>query len=696
MAGAPLKADTDPDQRLGTLIKLACWLALTMMTIMTIASFVLLQRTIAEQRRNSELHQLAMEQTTLSQRLVLLAVSSNDRRNQTKLLVDSLRSNAKRFESNYDRLLALASKQADGSLSSLSSTFSSVFYQSPYYLDYFSSQLASNSRRLASALEEILTGGPVLSDYIATSGRANLEQTVADATLIGYETLSKKLDQFSEDRQVDLLSLHRRIFYSTLGVIALIAILVFRPMTRMIGRRTRQLIKAHDDMTFAAEHDALTGLFNRGFIVANFDRLLADSRQRGEPLAVLQLDLDRFKQVNDTFGHLVGDHVLVRTAERLRAASRSEDICVRLGGDEFVVLARVGNGRASAEAIANRFLDRINRPISFQGVTVHPQATIGIAMFPDDAGSDEELLVHADLALYAAKRMGGGKIEFFTSELREDLDYQKAFAQDIRVAIESEAFCVYFQPQIDLVTQKVEGIEALVRWEHPQRGMISPAIFLPVAERSGSLAEIGRIVMRKAIAQAAEWHHNHLDFGRLSLNASGAELRDPDFETFVYSTLAISGLPTSMVSLEIVESVILDDERIGLNTKLPRLRKSGVHLELDDFGTGYASLSHIDPDQIDRVKIDRRFVHDIDKHPSNCKIVRAMIGLAQSLDIRVVAEGAETQSELDKLQEVGCTVVQGYGVAYPMSGPDATVWLQQQAKKAAQSAAVSTSKAATN
>jgi EAL domain-containing protein (putative c-di-GMP-specific phosphodiesterase class I) len=223
------------------------------------------------------------------------------------------------------------------------------------------------------------------------------------------------------------------------------------------------------------------------------------------------------------------------------------------------------------------------------------------------------------------------------------------------------------------------GVEALVRWRHPVRGTISPAIFLPVAEKSGAMSHIGRIVMRKAIADAGTWHRAGVPFGRLAVNVSSAELREPDFESFLFETLQQAGLPITCFSLEIVESVILDDEKTGIAHKLRQLRLAGIHLELDDFGTGYASLSHIDPDQIDRVKIDRRFVHAIDHHASNAKIVRAMIELAQALQIGVVAEGAETEAELETLKRLGCPGVQGYAIAYPMPGQETAIWLKQHA-----------------
>jgi EAL domain-containing protein (putative c-di-GMP-specific phosphodiesterase class I) len=234
---------------------------------------------------------------------------------------------------------------------------------------------------------------------------------------------------------------------------------------------------------------------------------------------------------------------------------------------------------------------------------------------------------------------------------------------------------VHFQPQVSLRDGRIIGVEALMRWKHAERGMVSPGEFIPVAEKCGLMADIGRIVIAKAIGQAAEWHRDGIDFGRLAVNVSGSELREADFDTFLFRTLERAGLPPTRLSLEIVESVILDDEKTGIAMKLRHIRSAGIHLELDDFGTGYASLSHVNPNEIDRLKIDRRFVQNIHENSDNSKIVRAITELARGLGISIVAEGAETQAELDSLSAIGCDQVQGYSIAFPMPQDEARRWL---------------------
>lgn len=666
--------------RLIVIIRCAYWVALMLMAAMTVSSFLLLQHLMAGQQRDETLLQLANSQKALSQRVVFLALATKDLADGRDDVVEALHAATVAFEQNYDRMLQVTS--ANESKASDETSLDSIFFSGPNHLDYFSTNLAANGHRLVSALRAQDGLDDVHRRFLGGKDRAALDEVVADATLRSYDALIARVTEQAIERRQRLLDAHRDLFYLTMAGILLIGVLIFRPMANMIARRTSELVAARNAMAFTAQHDALTGLYNRGYLMSQFDNLINDAREKGEQLAVLQLDLDRFKQINDTLGHGAGDLVLLRTAERMRAVSRPNDLCVRLGGDEFIMVMRVPTGINSIQVTVGRLLARINEPVIYNGAVIQPGASAGIALYPDDSTDVQDLMVYADLALYAAKRHGGGASSFFSGDLRRELDNRKAFTADITTAIADEAFTVFFQPQVDLRTHAVVGVEALVRWRHPLRGTVSPGIFLPVAEKGGLMVGIGRIVMRKAISEAARWHSEGMQFGRLAVNVTGAEIREPDFEGFVLNALRQAGLPFELFALEIVESVILDDEKTGIATKLRRMREAGIHLELDDFGTGYASLSHIDPGQIDRVKIDRRFVQDIDRHADNAKIVRAMTDLAGALGISVVAEGAETQAELDVLTRIGCTSVQGYAVAFPMPGQEASVWLTQHARLA--------------
>jgi diguanylate cyclase (GGDEF)-like protein len=504
--------------------------------------------------------------------------------------------------------------------------------------------------------------------------------SLSDPAFSAYAALAAQAADAAVARAERTHVVNRNLFLASIFSVALVIVAIFRPLSRLIERHAEDLLEARNSMAYVAAHDGLTGLHNRAFLLDHFKSQINGAIRRGERLAVLQIDLDGFKQINDTLGHAVGDHVLVVTAERMRQSCRASDLCVRLGGDEFVVLLGAAGNSEDINMVAARILGRINQPIEHQGVTIQAGASAGIAVFPVDADSPEDLLVHADLALYDAKKRGRGGLAFFSAELRRELEHRKQLEAELQQAIRTEAFDVHFQPQIRLKDGRIAGVEALMRWDHPQRGMVAPASFIPVAEKSGLMADIGRIVIGKAVASAAAWHREGLEFGRLAVNVSGSELRQPDFDAFLFALFETTGLPPTKLSLEIVESVILDDDKLGIVPRLRRIRAAGVHVELDDFGTGYASLSHVNPNEIDRLKIDRRFVQNIDDNGDNTKIVKAITELARGLGISIIAEGAETQEELMQLVEIGCEEVQGYSIAYPMPAAEARDWIRLRSK----------------
>ncbi|WP_353641887.1 EAL domain-containing protein [Mesorhizobium sp. WSM2239] len=662
--------------------KSAYWIALLIIAAMAMASFMVLQQLMAAQQHDQALLALTGTQKALSQRIVFLANAAETApRNEQPALVGLLKEATNEFEKNYDLLLARTGADPLSPARHDPQSVEAVLFAKPHHLDFFSAGLAANGWRFVAALESQLGIGTSGVDYMAGRERARLDETAARATLDGYAALGERIAFNADQRLESLLDLHRTLFYTTIGIIVMVALFIFRPMSDVILRRTHELVDARNSMAFIAIHDGLTGLYNRTFLTDHFDTLIKGAHRRQERLAVVQIDLDRFKQINDTLGHAAGDYVLVVTAQRMRDSCRASDLCVRLGGDEFVMILNGAGATEDINMVAKRILECINEPISFQGATIHPGASAGIAVYPVDADNAADLLVHADLALYSAKKLGGGAFSFFSEELRRELEHRKQLEADLKAAIALESFSVYYQPQVSISNGTITGVEALVRWKHPERGMVSPGEFIPVAEKSGLMAEIGRIIVRKAINEAAEWHRAGIGFGRIAINVSGSELRENDFDSFLFETLERAGLPPEKLSLEIVESVILDDEKTGIAAKLRHIRSAGVHLELDDFGTGYASLSHVNPNEIDRLKIDRRFVQNINSNGDNSKIVRAITELARGLGISIIAEGAETEAELDSLVSIGCDQVQGYHIAFPMPDDKAREWLMSRAPK---------------
>ncbi len=668
--------------RLVLIIKSAYWIALLILAAMAMASYLLLQQMMAAQKQDQEVLELVSNQKALSQRIVFLANAIPDTNTLIRPgIVTALKEATSQFERDYDSMIDRIGADPLSPAKDDPNSIENVLFSKPHHLDYFSLELATNGRRLVAAVETELGMDKGSGGYLAGKERAHLDETVANATLAGYADLGRRLSDLANVRLDRTLTLHRTLYFATVGLIVLVALFIFMPMSGVIVRRTHQLIDARNSMAFIAVHDGLTGLHNRTFLTDHFDTLIKGAHRRGERLAVVQLDLDRFKQINDSLGHGAGDYVLMATAQRMRDACRASDLCVRLGGDEFVMILNGAGTTEDINMVARRILGRINKPIDYQGVTIHPGASAGIAVYPVDADNAADLMVHADLALYSAKKHGGGAFSFFSEELRRELENRKQLEQDMKQAIADRSFLVYYQPQVSLGTGRIAGVEALVRWKHPTRGLIAPGEFIPVAEKCGMMGDIGHIVIEKAIHEAAAWMREGIDFGRLAVNVSGAELREADFDRFLFDTLAKAGLPAEKLSLEIVESVILDDEKTGIAAKLRHIRAAGIHLELDDFGTGYASLSHVSPNEIDRLKIDRRFVQNIDANSDNSKIVRAITELARGLGISIVAEGAETQAELDSLVSLGCDQVQGYSIAFPMPDQQAREWLAMRGQR---------------
>ncbi|WP_170314564.1 putative bifunctional diguanylate cyclase/phosphodiesterase [Aquibium carbonis] len=659
------------------MIQRAYVVALVIIGSMVLTSFVLLNHLIREQQQEEHVVSIAETQRALSQRIVFLANAAQSAPAERRpALIQSLRTATEAFERNYADLLAETGAVYTSTARLDPDTIENVLYAQPYHLEYFSDGLAANSWRLIAALQTESTPEGGKLQYRAGKERAQLDERLATATMDGYSALRERLSALARQRLAGLVSVHTALFGGTLFVLVFVALFIFRPMSHLIGQRTDQLVQARNAMAHNAIHDGLTGLHNRVFLNYRFGAFLEEAAASGSRLAVIQFDLDRFKQVNDTLGHAAGDHVLSITAQRMRRAGSPGNVCVRLGGDEFVIIVpRVEQDEAVA-AMTERILRLINQPIAFEGQTIHADASAGIAFFPQDGNEPSGLLNHADVALYAAKKAGGGTYSFFTEELRREEDERREIERDLVMAIARRDFTVSFQPQVSLSGGHVTGIEALVRWRPPGRDFVPPSVFLPIAEKSGLMPAVGRIIFREAIAVAARWHRQGLDFGRLALNASGSELAQQDFAHFLFDALAETQLPPDKLALEIVESVILDDEKTGIASTLRTIRTAGIHLELDDFGTGYASLTHVDPRQIDRIKIDRRFVQNIHENDQNAHIVRAVVDLADRLGIGTIAEGAETDAELNELASLGCDEVQGFGVAFPMPEEAMTSWLK--------------------
>jgi diguanylate cyclase (GGDEF)-like protein/PAS domain S-box-containing protein len=414
--------------------------------------------------------------------------------------------------------------------------------------------------------------------------------------------------------------------------------------------------RAETQIAYMARHDGLTGLANRAVLLEKMEEALARLRRHGNRFTVFMLDLDLFKTVNDSLGHPVGDELLKVVAGRLSACIRETDTVARLGGDEFAILATAdGDQREAAIATANRLLGAVAAPCDLDGHHVNIGTSVGIALAPEHGTDVDQLVKNADLALYKAKSEGRDAYRIFEDAMGVEVRMRRAHQIDLRNALSNDEFELYYQPIVDIPARQTASIEALIRWHHPQRGIIPPADFIPLAEESGLINQIGEWVLRKACSDALHWAP-HI---KVSVNLSAVQFRKIGPIDSFCQTLRESGLPPERLELEITESVLLQGSAENVET-LHRLRLMGISIVLDDFGTGYSSLSYLRMFPFDKIKIDRSFVHELAKNADCAAIVSAVAGLGRSLRIDTVAEGVETEDQLLLVHAAGCTHAQGY------------------------------------
>jgi diguanylate cyclase (GGDEF)-like protein len=422
--------------------------------------------------------------------------------------------------------------------------------------------------------------------------------------------------------------------------------------------------QANEQIAYLATHDDLTGLANRrSFVVAIEDGMRAAGG--GDCFALLTIDLDRFKEVNDTLGHPIGDQILKETAARLRSIVPAEDGIVRLGGDEFAVIQRDVSKTEDAAQLAAQVVDLLGEPYEFDGHTITVGATVGIALA--DGCSADELVKRSDLALYRAKNQSRGSYCFFEHGMDARLCARRELEMGLRVALQKGEFELFYQPLLDVASNRIASFEALVRWHHPSRGLLQPLEFIPTAEDSGLIIPIGEWVLRQACRDAARWPSDV----HVSVNLSAAQLKRGDFLAMTKSALAAAGLPPERLEIELTESVLLHDEE-WVRAQLLQLRALGVRIAMDDFGTGYSSLSYLRTFPFSKIKIDKSFVSDMNGSRDALAIVQATIDLSMKLGMCTTAEGVETAEQMDMLIAEGCTQIQGYCVSRPV--PADRIW----------------------
>jgi diguanylate cyclase (GGDEF)-like protein/PAS domain S-box-containing protein len=443
-----------------------------------------------------------------------------------------------------------------------------------------------------------------------------------------------------------------------------------------VARDITDRIEAEEIIRFQAYHDMLTRLPNRTLLNDRLSQALTHARRNKTNLSVMFLDLDRFKMINDTLGHIVGDHLLQAVAMRLKHCLREGDTLARLGGDEFTLLLPEVNSKNDAQQVAKKIIESLSLPFKIDDHELFITTSIGISHFPEDGDSIELLIKHADIAMYSVKGKGKNGYQFYDNKMINAYSNHLTLEHDLRIALEEEQFEIYYQPQINIETEEVFAMEALIRWHHPKKGMISPGEFISLAEETGLIIQIGNWVLKNACSELNRWREMGLDNLRIAVNVSAIQLEQNNFVEYVLDILSKYNIPGEFLEIEITENTLMHDTDDGV-IKLRELSNHEIKIAIDDFGTGYSSLNYLKRLPIDTLKIDQSFVRDMSKSEEDSSIIKAIIAMAKGLNLNIISEGVETKAQQEQLREWRCKNMQGYLFARPMPGIEALEMLKQ-------------------
>ncbi|BBP43414.1 putative bifunctional diguanylate cyclase/phosphodiesterase [Thiosulfativibrio zosterae] len=441
----------------------------------------------------------------------------------------------------------------------------------------------------------------------------------------------------------------------------------------------QRLEEERQDLYNLARTDNLSGLANRNLLQERLKWLIAKSKRTNAEFALVFIDLDNFKTVNDTLGHDIGDELLKSIAHILSDQLREYDIIARVGGDEFVIVMSNDLSMRDLNHVLDRLLQALSEPILVQEHPLSVSASLGVAFYPHDGVDLTGLMKSADMAMYDAKKSGKNQYKYFTQSLQDQVNYEMSMEADLRQALQTDAFELYYQPQIELRTQKVVGVEALIRWNHPTKGTISPLEFIPAAEKNGLIVKLGYWILETAIRQQTAWLKANVGSLKMSINLSAHQLNDPQFEKFFLNLMKETEAAPQNIELEMTESVLLEDSNDNLSL-IKKLRATGIRIALDDFGTGYSSLSYLKRLPINTLKIDKSFMDDYDTN-TGAIFIETMVNIAKTLNIKVVAEGIETLHQVNYLAAIHCQKYQGYYGSRPLNAQAFEIWLQEYNQK---------------
>jgi diguanylate cyclase (GGDEF)-like protein len=442
-----------------------------------------------------------------------------------------------------------------------------------------------------------------------------------------------------------------------------------------VEEKIEELQKQSKKLEYLAHHDSLTTLPNKNLFLDRFKQSIKYAKREHQSLAVLFLDLDRFKDVNDTYGHDIGDELLKKISIRLRSCIRDEDTLARIGGDEYTILLPNTN-QVSVVKVVEKIFKEMNKPFLILDVDIHTTFSVGISLYKQDGETPDILLRNADTAMYKAKDAGKNSYQFYNEQMTELVQKRIQLDNDIRNGLTYEEFEPYYQPKVDARTSTVVGLEALIRWNHPTKGTLYPDEFIPFAQEVGLITQIDKYMLEHCIKQLVQWKESGVKTGKLSINISTKKLESENFRTELYRLVEKSGVDTDLLELEILETQIMQDPEKSIDI-LKSIRNLGISISIDDFGTGYSSLSYLKRLPINKLKIDRSFIVDVPEDEDDVAIVRTIIALADNLGLETIAEGVETKKQIDFLTKEGCFVIQGYYYSKPLSREDCEAFLRK-------------------
>lgn len=637
-------------------------MALSLIAVIAIASHWIASTVTASQTDMANEMNISGAQRMLSHRIVLLLKELETTDDLQATLAD-LREARDRFRAAH---LALVNGDPALRLGGVTSKeLGDIYFYEPHLVNERSQALISAADRA------LLAGAPLPANTLAEA-----TDLAMGALLDGLDAVVKRKEVEAHEGQLLIERVDLWLLIATLAILVAEGFFIFRPLSNRVRRSANEVLKSNEYLRHSLRHDQLTGLPNRRYMREFLDMVLSQAKRHRHQVGLMQVDLMGFRALNDTRGHAVGDLVLQRVAGLMLVECRKGDFVARIGSNEFAVICSFAEDITEIQAISERLCKKIAEPFEINGIACDLKCAAAITLSDVDEVDPLRLQRDVDIALANAKQQGNGSSVVFSPAMREAFEEREALREDLKRGLEASEIEPFFQPQIDVRTGQLDGFEALARWRHPSRGVLSPFHFLDAAAEFGLGERVDEIIMDKAFSALAGWRRRGLIVPRIGVNITAAELCDPFMAERIKWAAERHELEPSDICIEILEGVLVEEDDDEIAKNIASLSRIGFHIDLDDFGTGHASIATMQRFSVDRIKIDRSFVTDIDSDAEQQKVAGAMIGLAHSLDVSALGEGVETSAEYAQLARMGCEYLQGYWIGKPMSEEAATEWIR--------------------